>query len=252
MCEILATQTQGTLSYSNTKRRKAEKLGIQYEAVRFDPQVHLSEIVAKILEFNGDDEVHGIVVGTPTFSHIDSEQLIASIDPRKDIDGLSPLNSFYVFSNQEHLGIAPATAIAAIHIIEKQVSLLGKNVAMIGRGRTVGRPVAAMLNNRNATVTICHSRTHPAALERIVRESEIIIAATGVPGTVHSAWFASGQIVIDCGIAFVDGKLVGDLNAIDVSERGVAVTPVPKGVGLVTNSMIFNNLLDAINLRLDK
>jgi methylenetetrahydrofolate dehydrogenase (NADP+)/methenyltetrahydrofolate cyclohydrolase len=249
MCEILATQTQGTLSYSNTKKRKAAKFGIEYEAVQFGAEVHLDEVLKKINQLNCDDRVHGILVGMPTYPHIDSEKLAAAIVPNKDVDGLGPLNSYFVFSNQEHRGIAPATAVAAIHILEKRMSLRGKSVAVIGRGRTVGRPVAAMLINRDATVTICHSRSPKAALECVVRNSEIVIAATGIPGVAQNEWFRSGQTVIDCGIAFIDGKTCGDLNALEISSSGATVTPVPKGVGLVTNSMIFGNLLRAISLR---
>src|SRR5665213_2040107 len=102
--EILATQTQGTLSYSNTKKRKASKLGIHYEAVHFGQDVHLGEIVEKVNQLNADDQVHGILIGMPSYSHIDSEILIAAIEPRKDVDGLGVLNSYFVFSNQEHCG----------------------------------------------------------------------------------------------------------------------------------------------------
>lgn len=249
MQEILATQVQGTHSYSNTKRLKAERLGVQYGAIHFGHEVHIEEILSKITELNTDQKVHGVLIGMPVYSHIDSEKLIAAIDPLKDVDGLSPVNAYAIFSNNEHLGIAPATAIAAIHILEKLLSLRGKEVAVIGRGRTVGRPLASMLTNRDATVTICHSRTPTVILERIIRQSEIVITATGVPGVIQTDWFSRQQTVVDCGIAFTDGKTVGDVNALEVSERGAAVTPVPKGVGLVTNSMIFGNLLHAINLR---
>lgn len=251
MCEILATQTQSALSYSNTKKRKANALGIEYEARHFDQSVRLDDVLLKIAELNADDRVHGILIGMPTYSHINSEQLIAAIAPSKDVDGLGALNSFFLFSRQEHLGIAPATALAAIHILETRVSLLGKSVTVLGRGRTVGRPLAALLVNRDATVTVCHSRTATSALENVVRESEIVVTATGAPGIVQSDWFGSGQVVIDCGIAFVNGKTTGDVNSIEVSERGAIVSPVPKGVGLVTNSMIFANLLRAVNLRLN-
>ncbi len=249
MCEILATHSEGTLSYSATKKRKAHALGIEYEPLNYSQEVHFTEIVDKITQLNANPEVHGILIGMPMYSHLDSEKLIATIDASKDVDGLGPTNSYFVFSNQEHLGIAPATAVAVVHILETRFSLRGRSVAVVGRGRTVGRPVGAMLTNRDATVTVCHSRTPKPELERIVRNSEILIAATGTPGVVRSEWFSRDQTVVDCGIAIVNGKTVGDLNSAEVSDRGAFVTPVPKGVGVVTNSMIFGNLLQAVKLK---
>lgn len=227
-------------------------MGIDYVGIGFAQQATSGEILSRIRELNDDGEVHGILVGMPTFSHVEGEELIAEIVRNKDIDGLGPDNSYFLYSNQEHLGIAPATAVATIHILESRTSLKGKSVALIGRGRTVGRPVAAMLINRDATVTVCHSRTPADALERTMREAEIVVSATGAPGSVEEALFRPGQTAIDCGISFVNGKTTGDLNGAALSSRGIFVTPVPKGVGLVTNSIIFGNLLRAVSLDRDE
>jgi methylenetetrahydrofolate dehydrogenase (NADP+)/methenyltetrahydrofolate cyclohydrolase len=247
--ELLATSTQSAVSYSNTKRKKAETLGIDYEAVRFEPDVRMEQLLAKISEWNSDERIHGLLIGMPTYPNIEAEKLISAISPHKDVDGLAPFNSYAVYSNQEHLGIVPATAIAAVHILETITVIRGKRVAVIGRGRTVGRPVAAMLVNRSAIVTVCHSATPVATLEQTIRQSDIIVAATGSAGILKSEWFQPEQIVIDCGISFRDGKTVGDVNAEEISSVGVFVTPVPKGVGAVTNSIIFGNVIKAVNLR---
>lgn len=249
LCELLATNTQSAVSYSNTKRKKAETLGVEYEAVRFAPDVRMEQLLARISEWNSDELIHGLLVGMPTYANIEAEKLISAINPHKDVDGLGPFNSYAVYSNQEHLGIVPATAIAAVHILETITVIRGKRVVVVGRGRTVGRPVAAMLVNRSATVTVCHSGTALADLERIIRQSDIIVAATGSAEVLQSEWFQPGQIVIDCGISFRDGKTVGDVNAEEVSSIGSSVTPVPRGVGAVTNSIIFGNVIKAVNLR---
>lgn len=249
LCELLATNTQSAISYSSTKRKKAEALGIEYEAVQFEANVHMEELLAKVEEWNRDERTHGVLIGMPTYANVEAEKLIGAISPQKDVDGLGPFNSYAVYSNQEHLGIAPATAIAAVHILETVTPVRGKKAGVIGRGRTVGRPLAAMLVNRNATVTVCHSSTPVAVLEQVVWQSDLVLAATGAAGVLRSEWFRPGQIVIDCGISFRDGKTIGDVNAEEISSRGASVTPVPKGVGAVTNSIIFGNVIKAVTLR---
>ncbi|WP_293932094.1 bifunctional 5,10-methylenetetrahydrofolate dehydrogenase/5,10-methenyltetrahydrofolate cyclohydrolase [Iodobacter sp.] len=248
LCEILATSNQAVLSYAETKRRKAEGLGIIYESIICDQSKSTSDVIEVIQRLNEDSSVNGILVGLPTFSHVDSEMLVNAINHKKDIDGLGVKNSNLILSNQEHLGIAPATPSAALHIIESLLTLSGKNVCVIGRGRTVGRPLIQMLINRDATVTVCHSRTPLSAIEDAVKQSDIIITAIGCPGRVKSEWFSADQVAIDCGISFINNITTGDLDSAALSARGVIVSPVPKGVGAVTNSMIFSNLLKAIRL----
>lgn len=248
MVEVLATDDAGTLSYSGTKRRKAEQLGAAYEALTFGPDAGIGDILTAIARLNADPATHGILIGMPTYKHIDAEKLLSAIAPEKDVDGLGDANSYHLFANQEARGIAPATAMAAIHILETRTTLRGKSVTLLGRGRTVGRPLAAMLTNRDASVTVCHSRTPAAVMEAAVRSADVIVAATGIPGIARSEWFRPGQVAVDCGIAFVDGKTTGDLNSAEISERGAAVSPVPRGVGTVTNAMIFANLLRSVDL----
>lgn len=248
MCEVLATGASAALSYSKTKERKAKELGIEFEALHFSKDVHIGEILNKAAELNRDRSVHGVMIGMPTFSHIDGECLLSAIAANKDIDGLGPTNSYYLYSNQEHLAIAPATATAALCVLEGRGGVAGKRVSVIGRGRTVGRPLAAMLSNRDATVSICHSRTPRSALQEVIQGSDVVISATGTVGVVESSWFREGQVVIDCGISYSNGRVVGDVNAAEVSARGASVTPVPKGVGVVTNSTVFSNLLRGLSL----
>jgi len=248
ICQVIATANKGVLSYSSTMRKKAQKLGIEHDEFFFEKTDSTSSIMSRVAALNSRPDVHGIIVGVPTFAHVDPEQIINLIDSSKDIDGLGYRNTYFLQTNQEHLGIAPATATAAIHILEKLTGIAGKRIAILGRGRTVGRPVATMLTNRDATVTICHSRT--PNIDQIISESDIVVSAVGRPHAFDRGSIRRpNQIIIDCGISIVDGKTVGDFESIAVSEHGVQITPVPGGVGAVTNSIIFANLLKAIRLQ---
>ena len=144
----------------------------------------------------------------------------------------------------EDLALAPATAVAAMAVLENTTSISGKKVLVVGRGRTVGRPAAAMLVNRDATVTVCHSKSKD--MQGLIAGSDIILTATGQPKILDHRWFRKDQIVIDCGISFIDNKTVGDVDSSELLKIGVAVTPVPGGIGAITNSVIYSNLMKAI------
>jgi methylenetetrahydrofolate dehydrogenase (NADP+)/methenyltetrahydrofolate cyclohydrolase len=196
---------------------------------------------------NADESIHGVIVGLPLFAHLDEEAITNEVRHQKDIDGLGAFNTYFVANNREDAGLAPATARAAVHILESLGAISGKRAAVVGRGPTVGRPVAQMLVNRDATVSIAHSKTRE--LERMVRESEIVVSATGRRGLIDPSWISPGQVVVDCGISFVDGKTVGDVDSAAIDARGGIVTSVPGGVGVVTNAMLFSNLLKALRLQ---
>lgn len=245
--EIVATDNEAVHSYVRTKEKKGRSLGVEYAAIVFDRASSNERILGAIDELNGSAGVHGIMLGLPLFKHLDPELLANAIAGNKDIDGLGAANTAYLASNREHLALAPATAIAAVHILETLTGLSGRRVAVLGRGRTVGRPVAAMLVNRDATVTICHSKSRD--LDRLIAENEIVVSAIGRGLFVQTDWLRPSQIVIDCGISFIDGRTVGDVDSAAASERSVAVTPVPGGVGVVTNAMLFANLMRALALQ---
>lgn len=245
--EIIATGNQGVVSYSKTKMKKADSLGIDYSTRIYEKAVTGDEILADIRALNADRTIHGIVVGLPLFVHLDEEAITNEVQYQKDIDGLGAFNTYYLSKNREDAGLVPATARAAVHIIESLGSIAGKRIAVVGRGPTVGRPVAQMLINRDATVSVAHSRTKD--LEHMVRGSEIVVSATGRRGLIPADWISSGQIVVDCGISFLDGKTVGDVDSAAIDVCGGIVTAVPGGVGVVTNAMLFSNLLKAMRLQ---
>jgi methylenetetrahydrofolate dehydrogenase (NADP+)/methenyltetrahydrofolate cyclohydrolase len=245
--EIVATDDEAVHSYVRTKQKKAEALGVDYRAIGFDRSATTGQLLDAIGALNLEADVHGIMLGMPLFEHLDQDALANAIAGNKDIDGLGAASTACLATNREQLALAPATAIAAVHILETVTSLGGRRVAVLGRGPTVGRPVAAMLVNRDATVTICHSRSRD--LDRLIAESEILVSAIGRGHFVRPEWLRPSQIVVDCGISFIDGKTVGDVDAAAVTEPSVAITPVPGGVGVVTNAMLFANLLRAIGLQ---
>jgi methylenetetrahydrofolate dehydrogenase (NADP+)/methenyltetrahydrofolate cyclohydrolase len=245
--EIVATDNESVHSYVRTKAKKGAALGVDYQAVTFDRSADTGQLLDAIAGLNESPSVYGIMVGMPMFGHLDAERLIDAIASLKDIDGLGPHNTACLANNREQMGIAPATAAAAMYILETLTALAGKRVAVLGRGRTVGRPVAAMLVNRDATVTVCHSRSRD--LESVIAGSEIIVSAIGRGHFVSPEWLRAPQIVIDCGISFAGGRTLGDVDSDAAAARSVAVTPVPGGVGIVTNAMIFANLVRAMHLQ---
>jgi methylenetetrahydrofolate dehydrogenase (NADP+)/methenyltetrahydrofolate cyclohydrolase len=245
--EIIATGDQGVVSYSKTKMKKAESLGIDYSSRIYEKAVTGGEILRDIRALNANRAIHGVVVGLPLFVDLDEESITNEVQHQKDIDGLGAFNTYYLSKNREDAGLVPATARAAVHIIESLGVISGKRLVVVGRGPTVGRPVAQMLINRDATVSVAHSRTKE--LERMIRESEIVVSATGRRGLIQPDWISPGQVVVDCGISFVDGKTVGDVDSAAIDARGGIVTAVPGGVGVVTNAMLFSNLLKAIRLQ---
>jgi methylenetetrahydrofolate dehydrogenase (NADP+) / methenyltetrahydrofolate cyclohydrolase len=245
--EIVATDNEAVHSYVRTKQKKADALGVDYQAAGFDRSATTGQLLDAIDALNLDADIHGIMLGMPLFEHLDQDALANAIAGDKDIDGLGPASIACLAINREQLALAPATAIAAVHILETVTNLSGRRVVVLGRGPTVGRPVAAMLVNRDATVTICHSRS--CDIDRIVAESEIVVSAIGRGHFVRPEWLRPSQIVVDCGISFVDEKTVGDVDAAAVTDPSVMITPVPGGVGVVTNAMLFANLLRAIGLQ---
>ncbi|MBV8687207.1 MAG: bifunctional 5,10-methylenetetrahydrofolate dehydrogenase/5,10-methenyltetrahydrofolate cyclohydrolase [Alphaproteobacteria bacterium] len=245
--EIVATANEGVRSYVRTKAKKAAALGVDYAAIELGAEAGTEEVRERVEALNRAPEVHGIMLGLPMFPHLDADGLADSIAGAKDIDGLGARNTAYLATGREALAILPATAVAAVHILERLGPVAGKRVAVLGRGRTVGRPVAAMLTNRDATVTLCHSRSRD--LPALLGEHEIVVSAVGKPHFLAAEWLREGQVVVDCGISFADGRTVGDVDSAAADARGAVVTPVPGGVGTVTNAILFANLLRAMDLQ---
>jgi len=199
-----------------------------------------AEIISLIKELNNDADVHGIVVQLPLPNNISTLNVLEALDVKKDVDGLHPLNLGRLLSGRETR--PTATASAVITLLEKHgVNLEGADVVIVNNSLLVGRPLFAMLTSRMATVNVCHVKTKNLSEKTL--KADILITATGVPGLITDKMVAEGVVVIDAGISFVEGNIVGDVDFQSVSQKASAITPVPGGVGPVTVATIISNLV---------
>ena len=232
--------------YVRNKAKKARELGLEGTELIFDETMSERELLAEIERLNRDNAVDGILVQLPLPKHIDSRNVIDAIDPAKDVDGFHPINNGLL-----HLGrptLVPCTPAGCIRLIESTGETIeGKHAVVIGRSDIVGKPVAALLLQRNATVTICHSRTrHLAAIAAV---ADILVAAIGKARFVTAEMIKPGAIVIDVGINRVDGKLAGDVDFEAAKSVAGWITPVPGGVGPMTIAMLMKNTVTAAERR---
>ena len=230
------------LSYERAILKKMNSLGIRADVSEFPEDIDNGSFMDIFSAINKSPSVDGVLCFMPLPKQIDKKRLAGIIDPAKDMDGISPINQAKIYSG-DGSGIAPCTAEAVIAILDYYgIKLEGKKVTVIGRSPVIGRPVAMMLMQRNATVTICHTKT--ADVEEECRCADIIVAAAGVPRMVTSDYVSDNTIVIDVGIHVdEDGNLCGDVDFSDVSGRCAAITPVPGGVGSVTTSILASHLV---------
>lgn len=226
--------------YVRSKERFAARVGVASQTIVLPEGTTTEEVVRRIIALNLDATVDGILLQLPT-PGVDSQVALAAIDPKKDVDGLTPLSAGQLWLGHE--GLQPATPLGVITILDHyDLPLEGANAVIIGRSNLVGKPLAAMLLERNATVTIAHSRTKD--LPSVVKRADIVIAAVGVPYFVQESWIAPGATVIDVGVSRVDGELRGDVHP-DVWNVAGAVTPMPGGTGLLTVAAVIANTVRA-------
>ena len=233
------------LSYERTAEKRAEKLGVAVEKIVLPEDVSQAELLGVIKGVNENPLIHGVLLFRPLPKHLDEDAVCNALAPEKDIDGITDLSCAGVFAGKG-LGFAPCTPSACMEILEHYgVELRGKKAVVIGRSLVVGKPAAMMLLKRNATVTVCHTRT--ADLPAVCREADVLIAAAGKARMVTADFVRPGQIVIDVGINWdeQEQKLVGDVDFDAVEPIVAAITPVPGGVGTVTTSMLIGHVVKA-------
>jgi methylenetetrahydrofolate dehydrogenase (NADP+)/methenyltetrahydrofolate cyclohydrolase len=207
-----------------------------------DPETQEANLTAAIDRLNGDPNVNGIIVQMPLPPGVRLKAVVDAIEPLKDIDGIHPLNAGLLRLGYE--GFVPATAHAALEMIHRSgVELAGADAVVIGRSPVVGMPVAFMLTKEDATVTVCHSRTRD--LPAKVAQADVVVVAAGKPGLVTGDMLKPGAVVIDVGINVVDGKIVGDVDFASAEQVASAITPVPGGVGPLTNALLLSHLMRA-------
>jgi methylenetetrahydrofolate dehydrogenase (NADP+)/methenyltetrahydrofolate cyclohydrolase len=244
---ILAGGDEASRVYAQAKEKVGDKLGIKVELHVRPEDVTQDALLALVDQLNSDPKVHGILVELPLPKHIQKELVINRLDPKKDVDGVHPVNRGYLLGGQEHLALVPATPLSCIELIQRSgVDLKGRRVTLVGRGDTVGRPLASLLIKRDATITVCHTKT--VDMGSITKAAEIVVAAAGSPGLVKASMLSPGQTVIDAGINQVGDGIVGDVEPA-AAEVVAFLTPVPGGVGSLTTSIIMSNLLKAASLQ---
>ena len=243
MAVILASKDPASLSYSQSKQRTAAQLGIELDIHDLGSDTTQERLEETCRTLSRDVTVHGILLELPLAPHLHGDRALDLIAPAKDIDGMTAYSMGLITTGREDEALTSATAQACIMLAETRGAVAGKQVAVIGRGRTVGRPLASMLVNRHATVTVCHSRTRDLAA--VLADCELVFVAIGRAHQIGRAQVRAGQILIDAGINYLNGKLVGDLDAAAVEGLAAALTPVPGGVGPLTSALIFQNLIRA-------
>jgi methylenetetrahydrofolate dehydrogenase (NADP+)/methenyltetrahydrofolate cyclohydrolase len=208
------------------------------------------EILAIIGELNRDEKIHGILVQLPLPRHINPTTVIEAIDPRKDVDGFHPYNLGRLLTgNPYHMACTPKGILELLD--RSSITIEGKKAVIVGRSNIVGKPVALMLLNRHATVTVCHTKTKQ--LSHVTRQAEILIAAAGRPEMIRADMVGDGAVIIDVGINRMDdSRLVGDVAFSEVLEKASYITPVPGGVGPMTIAMLLVNTLNAASGRMPK
>lgn len=228
--------------YVRNKEQGCADAGIRSEKYALPADVAHAELLSLIGELNDRDDVHGILVQLPLPAHIDEDEVLEAIDPRKDVDGFHPMNVGRMVVGKD--AFSPCTPHGCMVLLDELgVDLTGKEAVVVGRSNIVGKPVALMLLERNATVTVCHSRT--VNLAEVVGRADIVIVAVGRPEMVKGSWLKPGAVVVDVGINRVDGRLVGDVEYASASQVASAVTPVPGGVGPMTIAMLLENTVTA-------
>ncbi len=237
---ILVGNNEASQIYVRNKIKACEEVGIKVEFLSLDENVTEEYLCDLIKKLNKDSDITGIILQSPVPNHINFEHCSSLIKTEKDVDGFTKENIYNLYLNNTSL--VPCTVKAIIKLIEEyKVDLEGSNVVIVGRGNIVGKPLALALLNRNATVTIAHSKTKD--LKNITSKADIIISAVGKPQLIKEDMVRNDAVVIDVGISRVNGKVVGDVDFENVSPKCKFITPVPGGVGPMTVAMIIDNLI---------
>ncbi len=242
---ILVGDNPASQTYVNMKEKAAEEIGIYSDKREVSADITEDELLDMIDDLNEDNKVDGILVQLPLPDHINEHKVIEAIEPGKDVDGFHPINTGRLFSGQQdEKRFDPCTPKGIIELIDRQgIEIEGKDAVVLGRSNIVGKPVAHLLIERNATITICHSRTRD--LPGKARSADILVAAVGRPEFVTGDMVKEGACVIDVGVNRVEGELVGDVDFEAAREKAGAITPVPGGVGPMTIAMLMQNTVEA-------
>ncbi len=242
LATVLVGEDPASQIYVRNKHKACEEAGIRSIDERLPDSTAEAELLARIAELNADPQVDGILVQLPVPDQIDPDAVIKALDPRKDVDGLTPTNAGLLASGSP--GLVPCTPAGVMELLRHEgVELEGAEAVVVGRSNLVGRPVASLLLGANATVTMCHSRTRD--LPEVCRRGDVLVAAVGVPRLLGPDAIKPGATVIDVGMNRTDDGLAGDVDFEAAIDVATAITPVPGGVGPMTIAMLLVNTLAA-------
>jgi len=248
LAAILVGNDQASRVYVRSKARACEEIGVRSEVHEFPAGVAESALLERVAQLNADARVHGVLVQLPLPPQLDAARILACVAPAKDVDGFHAVNLGALLQGRR--GFVPGTPAGVMRLLEHAgVTLAGKNATIVGRSTIVGKPLALLLLQKDATVTICHSKT--ADLRAVTRQADVLIAAVGKAKLVTASMVKPGACVIDVGInRMADGKLAGDVDFAAVKEVAGSITPVPGGVGPMTVAMLIVNTVRAAELSL--
>lgn len=246
---VLANDSPASLSYISGFEKLCASVGMEYVLTVLKESVSQDELNAVLDNISKDDEIDGILLQMPLPKQINADEAILHIDPDKDLDGFHPMNVGRLWMNQP--AFVPCTAESVMAFIDASgIDLKGKHVVVLGRSNVVGKPVAELCLARHATVTICHSRT--VNIEAVASQADVLIAAIGKARLIKGNWVKEGAVVIDVGVnRDENGKLCGDVDFDDVINKVSKISPVPKGVGVVTNAMLLRSAIHAYKMKQD-
>ena len=251
LATVLVGGRKDSQTYVRMKKKACAEVGIESFGHDLPADIPQEDLLAVVRELNANPEVHGILVQLPLPGHIDDEEILGAVSLEKDVDGFHPLNIGRLSMKRRDPLFVPCTPKGCIELLDRTgVEIEGRQAVVLGRSNIVGLPVAMLLLHRNATLTVCHSRTRN--LPEVVRSADILIAAVGRAEMVRGDWIKPGAVVIDVGVNAVDDasrekgyRLVGDVAFDEVSEVASAITPVPGGVGPMTIAMLLRNTTDS-------
>lgn len=245
---LVAEDDPASLTYVGMKQRWAEQVGIEGTSWPVTANSTQDWLIAKIDELNADDRVHGVLIQHPLPKHLDENAALEALGPDKDVDGISPQSLGRLVTGAR--GFRCATPLGMMRILDEYgIACEGKRAVVVGRSVILGKPAALMLLEKNATVTVCHSKT--VGLREICREADILVAAVGRPEMIKGDWLKPGAVVLDAGYNKVEGRAhdVGDVEFESAEKAAGWITPVPGGVGPMTVTMLLSNVVDAAESR---
>ena len=245
LASIMVGENAGAAAYVKSQAKTAESLGIEYRLQALAQDTSEAVLIDLIRKLNSDNSVNGIIIQMPLPAGIDYKKISAFINPDKDIEGMHPANIGKLLFGKAKL--VPCTAASAMELINSSgIDLYGKEAVVVGHSEIVGKPLALLLLDKFATVTVCHIGTSKAGkLEEHVKKAEVLIVAVGKAGLIKGEWVKEGAVVIDVGINRVADKIVGDVEFEAAEKRAAYITPVPGGVGPLTVTMLMRNLVEA-------